>query len=722
MPFLSTALASIWKKVRSKPNTTPPNTARKTPLPPFDYATRPLTPPTDHIRLLSLLPGPSSSDNETHPLQCYILTTPLASPPPFIALSYTWGPDPPNTAHSIQVLESASSLPSSYIPLTPFLSTALHHLRSHHYTITTTGEDKRMLIWIDQICINQSSHPEKDDQVPLMGTLYSRAAQVLVWLGPAANGSDDLMDAFREIGEEAEAWGLGSYLSTPGGLARFMGMGRYFSTPGESQGFLGVLGRMEPEEVERTASLWGMMDRARGRYTPLLIHGEFKAWLERKWFERVWTVQEFCMCEEAVFVCGERSVRAQVMRSGLRVLRLAVGTSTGDDGVKLLALRQLVLERWDELKDQTVERLFLMREERQRFAREEDGARGGELFEVLRALFAVGRYARGRKATMHRDRIYALLGLAVDTEKLGIRPDYSPSYTDIMALTEAARAMIERGGRVEVLCYSRFPKAPELQDLPSWVPDWRSNLEESYYTDLNPDLFSASGENGKVKAERPSQATSRILELHGYIVDTIQDLTSEPWVDNGEILLWDKFLKFFEEFENLWRKSLGKKDKVYSEEAGRDARWRVPTGDLHDTDDKGTHRATHALETEHYNWFRELDFFLETSRARDPKATMESVRQRAERERLGQLGYEYRASMYRMWGKRAFLTKKGYLGMGPDESKAGDVVVIFCGGRIPFVLRPVRRGRFRYLGEAYCHGVMDGEIVGKEQTKIFSLV
>jgi hypothetical protein len=38
-------------------------------------------------------------------------------------------------------------------------------------------------IWIDAICINQLDLTEKNHQVAMMGNVYSRAAEVLVWLG-----------------------------------------------------------------------------------------------------------------------------------------------------------------------------------------------------------------------------------------------------------------------------------------------------------------------------------------------------------------------------------------------------------------------------------------------------------------------------------------------------------------------------------------------------------
>lgn len=46
-----------------------------------------------------------------------------------------------------------------------------------------------MPIWIDAICINQSSKDEKEIQVPLMGEIYTRAYEVNIWLGEHTEGT-----------------------------------------------------------------------------------------------------------------------------------------------------------------------------------------------------------------------------------------------------------------------------------------------------------------------------------------------------------------------------------------------------------------------------------------------------------------------------------------------------------------------------------------------------
>ena len=39
------------------------------------------------------------------------------------------------------------------------------------------------LVWIDAICIDQSSIPERNQQVTHMGEIYTKARRVAVWLG-----------------------------------------------------------------------------------------------------------------------------------------------------------------------------------------------------------------------------------------------------------------------------------------------------------------------------------------------------------------------------------------------------------------------------------------------------------------------------------------------------------------------------------------------------------
>ncbi|KAK1238184.1 hypothetical protein MKX08_002763 [Trichoderma sp. CBMAI-0020] len=77
--------------------------------------------------------------------------------------------------------------------------------------------------------------------------------------------------------------------------------------------------------------------------------------------------------------------------------------------------------------------------------------------------------------------------------------------------------------------------------------------------------------------------------------------------------------------------------------------------------------------------------------------------------------------------RRLYRTRAGYVGLGPAEMEAGNSLVIFHGGTTPHILKKLdtQRGvdEYQYLGEAYCDGLMDGEIFeGTKPERMFVLV
>ncbi|KAF2188541.1 hypothetical protein K469DRAFT_517281, partial [Zopfia rhizophila CBS 207.26] len=61
-------------------------------------------------------------------------------------------------------------------------------------------------------------------------------------------------------------------------------------------------------------------------------------------------------------------------------------------------------------------------------------------------------------------------------------------------------------------------------------------------------------------------------------------------------------------------------------------------------------------------------------------------------------------------GRRLFLTRRGYLSLGPKSAQEGDQVWLIHGYNAPFVLRQVQDG-YELVGESYVHGIMCGEAV-----------
>lgn len=66
--------------------------------------------------------------------------------------------------------------------------------------------------------------------------------------------------------------------------------------------------------------------------------------------------------------------------------------------------------------------------------------------------------------------------------------------------------------------------------------------------------------------------------------------------------------------------------------------------------------------------------------------------------------------------RRLFTADNTYLGLAPWTAQVGDVVMLVAGAYVPFVFRASDKtaGSWELIGEAYCHGVMFGEGLGKD--------
>ncbi|KAF4952510.1 hypothetical protein FGADI_6745 [Fusarium gaditjirri] len=644
----------------------------------FDYASVGLRTASTEIRLLDLYHSKDLPDSR---LIGRLYTTSIKNPSRYIALSYVWGVG--NKTQSIHLLNSNDD-GQAVIHITESLETALRHFRK---------PDEVIPLWIDQICINQADNKEKSQQVAIMGNIYSAAKQVLVWLGPAQDGSDELMGAWQDIGQRARDFGLESCMNPQG------------------YSLVSAWARNRNPADETTIGFQDLLARTVAVFAPLLKQMALKKWFERPYFSRVWIIQEFCLCPETVFVCGSKAVPVDHVKLAILMLQTAIANMPHLD-FQLLQPPEMPLDRLKEVSSEPTARLFSCRSRHQRHGED-------ELFVLLRRLFV----ELETNATEHRDRVFALLGLAVDADKLGIEPDYEKSTKEV--LTQTARVLVQESGRIDVLCFSQFPKIPQLSLLPTWVPDWRSNLRRSFYTineRMDQHLFTASGQGSVVAVVQDPNNNPHVLGLRGYTVDVIDAVAqSDGWQD----MTFDHemSLEYLAQIEELWQMSMKKSELIYGEDTMRrkeEAPWRVPIADIYWTWEAGQARATSDVAAYYTQFKQELELTKEMIRV---AATGEDFSpkhlQWQEDHRAAGTKHTYQESMRKMQGKRPFLTKMGYLGMGPVECKSGDVVVVLCGGRIPFILRLVEDtgdpSFFTYVGEAYCDGVMDGEVAGKEK-------
>lgn len=122
------------------------------------------------IRVLELEPEQKNNSD----LVTRLLEVSIDDPPSFEALSYAW---------EGQSFDQGIVCDEESLLISATCKAALLRLRLR---------TKNRLIWIDQICINQTSLEERNHQVAIMGEIYSRAKRTIVWLGTDPR-SDELL-------------------------------------------------------------------------------------------------------------------------------------------------------------------------------------------------------------------------------------------------------------------------------------------------------------------------------------------------------------------------------------------------------------------------------------------------------------------------------------------------------------------------------------------------
>jgi hypothetical protein len=96
---------------------------------------------------------------------------------PYNALSYCWGLE---TGSKFIRLCPHRDATAENFGITENLHSALLALWNRK------GERKTLRIWVDALCINQKDLHERSQQVQMMRQIYSRAEEVLAWVGPTA--------------------------------------------------------------------------------------------------------------------------------------------------------------------------------------------------------------------------------------------------------------------------------------------------------------------------------------------------------------------------------------------------------------------------------------------------------------------------------------------------------------------------------------------------------
>jgi SpoVK/Ycf46/Vps4 family AAA+-type ATPase len=629
----------------------------------FQY--RPLVLSSKEIRLLELQPSLSPSSD----IHLTLRIASLDDPPPFFALSYAWGD--PNPARTVR-------LDGHAFTVTPNLFAFFQRFRH--------AKEPRLL-WVDAVCINQLDHNERSLQVILMGSIFSTAVATLLWLGDEAEDSGKamyLLHIFRTITAETP-WEMVIYLFTDIFDQHWMALRKIFSRP---------------------------------------------------YWSRVWIMQEVLLSSRALVCCGKACSPWPIV-SYLLSLDYTdfIGKARCDSAVSAMLNPDILRAK----------ALASMSQKR----------REGQSLTLLEALVL----GRQRNATDVRDYVYGTLALT--SGHILMSPDYQQSVQRVYR--DLAKRFIETDNNLDVLTACKYCsdclRAIELYEisqkivpsinadlelgktmcgirgevdirtLPSWVPNWTvkdTNIQD-YLVLLNHQAcyFRAAGDT-KAKVSFVEDRDKDKMVVTGVLLDEIVRIvrisslektsdseantifetkslvTSETW------LQWCNHVEvnsIFARMPEMWLQwCTHTKDGTHQygdEEGQKEAFWNTMICGRQSNGMKADYHAQR-------NGAWEFVFGWRDDIPRDNRLTMASMLLTGSKMRT------------------FFVTRQGYMGVGPNCLGKGDIVCVFLGGKVPFVLHR-EHSEYLLLGESYVHGIMEGEIIeevarGERHIEEFTLI
>jgi hypothetical protein len=649
---------------------------------------------TNSIHLLRIHPGKPGTKIKCS-LRSVLLDETL---PSYAALSYVWG----STEGQQEIWLNGFKK-----KVNANLYEALKRLRK------TT---RKRTVWIDALCINQDDIHEKGNQIGLMSDIYSRAMEVLVWLG-----TDDYEEAERAFE-----------------ILRVV-----VNTDNKSKGKKTDWDLAKPKVSSK-------IKRGRSNAAPPVgsrVWIPVMALFTNTWFQRMWVLQEIALAQSAIFIWGATQLDWKIIESALSVI-----TSNS----KLHAM----------LESRELQNAVFMSHLRM--------MRLSEMKPTLSFLHLLDR-ARSFNVTDAKDKVYGALGIVTSSSPdsssgIFVKPDYSLSVATIY--TSVALTLISESGNLDVLSFAVHTAdewgkdekgdgntTDEHEKIPSWVPDWNSKTIIYPLLGLGPKNRHTTGTSRPLHL-LPTSYPGK-LSVKGLILDRVSDVCAPVLKKNitesgGEV---KRLVKWCSERQTNYTQpnTCPPTPLLFTEAslasvlaAGRNPDGTLVTDPVQHKLDFIVYYSKILLDLEQEKCVRrtklrgevegqiKLENALESNTELHSRRSLESkpkcepkpniptpnttnliarspiqpVLTAEERTCSPDAAREaiFRATCYRS----LFTTSSGKLGLGPSAMKEGDVVVALWGAQVPFVLRKVEGGSwYRFVGECYVEEYMDGRGVEK---------
>ncbi|KJR81168.1 uncharacterized protein SPSK_05058 [Sporothrix schenckii 1099-18] len=543
------------------------------------------------------------------------------------------------------------------IDVTPNLISALQQFRQ---------PDQDRLLWVDALCINQQDLPERGSQVLFMDLVYKRAARVVVWLGVAYSQSHLAFELMTKITGVMEADRKAHSDSNSGGE-----MYRKYT--------------MEQDVVER-----GLPEQD----DPAWLALDALFW--RQWFLRIWVVQEVAVPKVALVVCGSDTIDFDAFCDLCDYLHnTALGSRTGLSADRVLALRTA----------------------RSQYQTNNHASLVTQLISSRTCL-----------ATNAADKVFAMLNISKDVPPdPALRPDYHKSPSTVFS--DTARVLLAQS--LDILNFNSDSVWRVHPDMPSWAPDWSCAPREFcfLFTPEGPWLHAGTVAGDSSAPNIRFSEDNKVLHLQGRILDKITTVGESHFMFSharyGQVSN-DWYSKKIDKDEFLYRFSRHRRWTMWEHMALKLKSYPVTGEDIRTAFQKtliananfppremGGKLEPVNLE-ELYTAFRRLQS-VEPHLGQD-KMTEDDIRIQKDNHDL--YGQKVRAAAY---GRKIFVTKKGYLGLAPVSAATGYFVAILHGGRTAYVLKKKKNGNYSFVGEAYLHGFMHGQALDDEKYPVEEL-
>ena len=564
---------------------------------------------------------------------CELYNASLDTPPPYEALSYVWGST--EDLRQIRLNDHPHYVTSN-------LEIALRHLRL---------ESQAKTLWVDALCINQESFDEKKAQVQRMSEIYVRAANVISWLGEASDDSNEAMEMIGNIG-------------------RWMrdNEDRIFDAD-ENDEELTMTQYLEAKGFPMSTQNWSA----------------FCNLLERPYWTRVWIVQELAVRghlhqSTGDIFCGSASIKRFEFDLACAAVLLAItGNSIRGDPSGLDVeepLRSILSRGWPPglAMIQTLNTC------------------NGREKPTLTSLMGVSRRF---EASKRRDKIYALLGLACERDRL-LEPDYESPLPVI--LQDLVEFLVRTSGNLHILLGNRFNLNA---DGPSWTPDLGSRLRGDvilviYYHKV----FKADYGRPPIVNFDKNLGT---MDCRGISLGTVERVIG-PYRQGEKLPNGVELQQGLA--ETLGHRQFIQEISDFSRSSSQDdknalCRTLVMDYDSSQVGDDDVHPAPD-------NFVDMMQVIFEG------KSPPENFKPGGNRwERMVEYTFPFSKSMENAGSNRCvFVTERGNLGMGPYAMKVGDMIVVLLGSPFCLVLRRTEDSdKYKLVGDAYVHGAMEGEFI-----------